>query len=211
MKISNFKLQISKLRQGFTMIELLIVIAVLGILAVAVLSAINPIEQINRSRDTGSRSDAEQLLGAIDRFYANQGYYAWQSGATDPTDFAVLTQITPIVPEVTGRAGCTMLETLSSGDETVASCTGSEELKLSFTNRITEADTAGAPKANPLHLYYDGEPGSSVYVCFAPKSGAFKTESQKRCTEGLPADLPTVTICSITLNGVAETYMSCLP
>ena len=68
---------------GFTMIELLIVISILGILAVAVLSAINPVEQINRGRDTGSRSDAEQLLSAMDRFNAFQGYYPW---VTNPTD-----------------------------------------------------------------------------------------------------------------------------
>jgi len=68
-------------RHGFTLIELLIVIAVLGILAVAVLAAINPIEQINRSRDTGSRSDSEQLIGAIDRYYASRGFYPWQTGA----------------------------------------------------------------------------------------------------------------------------------
>src|SRR3989338_2851312 len=71
---------------GFTMIELLIVIAVLGILAVAVIAAINPIEQINRSKDTGSRSDAEQLIGAVDRYYTSKGYYPWQSGATDTTN-----------------------------------------------------------------------------------------------------------------------------
>ena len=34
------------LRKGFTLIELLIVISILGILAVAVLSAINPVEQL---------------------------------------------------------------------------------------------------------------------------------------------------------------------
>ena len=64
-------------QSGFTMIELLVVIAILGILAVAVLSAINPIEQINRGRDTGSRSDAEQLLSAIDRYNAFNGYFPW--------------------------------------------------------------------------------------------------------------------------------------
>lgn len=68
---------------GFTMIELLIVITILGILAVAVLSAINPIEQINRGRDTGSQSDAEQLLSAMDRYNAFQGYYPWQLEAND--------------------------------------------------------------------------------------------------------------------------------
>ena len=60
---------------GFTMIELLIVITILGILAVAVLSAINPIEQIRRARDTSSQSDAEQLLSAIDRYNAFQGVF----------------------------------------------------------------------------------------------------------------------------------------
>ena len=72
MKKINFFSKV-KSQMAFTMIELLIVIAILGILAVAVLAAINPIEQINRGRDTGSRSDAEQLLSAIDRFYAYKG------------------------------------------------------------------------------------------------------------------------------------------
>src|SRR3989339_899005 len=91
-KISN--------QAAFTMIELLIVIAILGILAVAVLAAINPIEQINRGRDTGSRSDSEQLLSAIDRFYASQGYYPWRTAADDleadgsaPIDAAAFTPV----------------------------------------------------------------------------------------------------------------------
>jgi len=73
-----------KSQLGFTMIELLIVITILGILAVAVLSAINPIEQINRGRDTGSQSDCEQLLGAVERFNAFQGHYPWQATADEP-------------------------------------------------------------------------------------------------------------------------------
>ena len=47
------------------MIELLVVISILGILAVIVLAAINPLEQINRGRDTASRSDAEQLFECV--------------------------------------------------------------------------------------------------------------------------------------------------
>ena len=81
------------MKKGFTLIELLIVIAVLGILAVAVLAAINPIEQINRSRDTGSRSDAEQLLGAVDRFYASRGFYPWRSSPTVGTDALAFTRV----------------------------------------------------------------------------------------------------------------------
>ncbi len=62
---------------GFTMIELLVVIAVIGVLAVAVLSSINPIEQINKGRDTRTRSDAAQLISAVDRFFATQETYPW--------------------------------------------------------------------------------------------------------------------------------------
>ena len=80
--LSRLAAKLRASQKGFTMIELLIVIAILGILAVAVLAAINPIEQINRGRDTGTRSDAEQLLGAIDRFMHFKAQ-SWLSGATD--------------------------------------------------------------------------------------------------------------------------------
>jgi prepilin-type N-terminal cleavage/methylation domain-containing protein len=64
------------LRAGFTMIELLVVIAVIGVLAVAVLSSINPIEQINKGRDTDiGRCCA--TINAIDRYYAIHEIYPW--------------------------------------------------------------------------------------------------------------------------------------
>src|SRR5262245_55443132 len=74
---------------GFTMIELLIVIAIIGVLAVAVLSAINPIEQINKSRDTRLRSDASQLLSAADRYYASKEVYPWNVTTTGYTSTSV--------------------------------------------------------------------------------------------------------------------------
>ena len=47
-------------RRGFTLIELLIVMAILGVLAVVVLVAINPIQQLARTRDTGRKSGVTQ-------------------------------------------------------------------------------------------------------------------------------------------------------
>ena len=63
--INKFLRFVPKSNLGFTMIELLVVISVIGILATAVLSSINPIEQINKGRDTRTRSDAAQLIKVL--------------------------------------------------------------------------------------------------------------------------------------------------
>ena len=178
---------------GFTMIELLIVIAVLGVLAVAVLSAINPIEQINRGKDTGSRSDAEQLLSAIDRYYTTQGVYPWQadSAASDILGW------TPAV-DVQDATPVTMMSKL-------ASTTGAAEIKQSFVTRISNANY------NSLYMYFRGNNGDSTYVCFKPDSGAFALEAATRCNgvggAGLPTDLQPV---AATVCATGEEYI-CLP
>ncbi len=183
--------------RGFTMIELLIVIAVLGILAVAVLAAINPIEQINRGKDTGSRSDAEQLIGAVDRYYTANGYYPWQIGAADTTT------TTGWIAVGTGwkdSAAAQVLPKLSG--------TGTAEVKESFVNRIT------ATGYNTMFVYNHGTQGDSTYVCFAPKSANFVTEATTRCGASLPSDFPsgaTRACGNITNCGVAPGNCICLP
>jgi prepilin-type N-terminal cleavage/methylation domain-containing protein len=181
-----------KTAQGFTLIELLIVIAVLGILAVAVLSAINPIEQINRSRDTGSRSDAEQLLGAIDRYYATAGYYPWVTGAA----------ITPY-STAWGTVDAAGWTDGATAVLTKLSEAGTGELKASFTNRITGTGY------NTLYRYNHGSQGDSTYVCFLPKSDAFLSEAGVRCDGSLPSDFP-ADACAAGC-AAAKTCYSCLP
>lgn len=195
---------------GFTMIELLIVITILGILAVAVLSAINPIEQINRGRDTSLRSDAEQLISAIDRYNAFNQFYPWQVGEADIANRGLaLTRFTTTDPE-NSDSSCTVASLLSSG---TAGCTGSQELKESFINRVTPASARG------LFVFNNGDNGDSTYVCFVPQSGAFKTEASKRCTDGLPADLSPIgdIVCDVDRGGSAMAALAddgaaiCLP
>lgn len=182
---------------GFTMIELLIVISILGILAVAVLSAINPVEQINRGRDTGSRSDAEQLLSAMDRFNAFQGYYPWVYNPTD--DHSVADPVAGML-EVSNAwfaagtlsgggaaAGdqCPVLARLAEGSTTSTDpCNGSLEIKQSFVQRITSTGY------NPLYVYNEGGQGDSTYICFTPQSGAFVQEAETRCGDEAGINLP---------------------
>lgn len=205
MQKMNFLRQIRS-QAAFTMIELLIVIAILGILAVAVLAAINPIEQINRGRDTGSRGDSEQLLSAIDRFYAYKGYYPWVSNPNDTDTLAwrgvaADTAITIESGTITAWADnatptpCYVLDKIADGN-TDGSCAGTNELKRSFVDKITKDDY------NHLYVYYNGDPGASLYVCFKPQSGAMQEDAAARCGDtsgsGLPDDLQgaAATVCA---------------
>lgn len=182
---------LSRLRSsGFTMIELLIVIAILGILAVAVLAALNPIEQINRGRDTGSKSDAEQLISAIDRYTAFVGFYPWQVGVDTTTLPLAMTEINDIGDiadvGVAPTGPCNVLDKLSDGG--AGPCEGTDELKVSFVNRIT------GDGYNPLTIYNRGTTGDATYVCFTPQSRAFQQEAVTRCgpdfaNTQLPTDL----------------------
>lgn len=213
MKKINFLSKV-KSQMAFTMIELLIVIAILGILAVAVLAAINPVEQINRGRDTGSRSDAEQLLSAIDRFYAYKGYYPWTTNpnndsalgwrgvAGDTTISFTGGSIEPWGDDAT--TPCYVLDKIANGNAD-ESCVGTNEVKRSFIDKITKTDY------NHLYVYFSGEAGDSLYVCFKPQSGAMQEEAATRCGDtsgsGLPEDFRAAA-ASVCADG--EEYV-CLP
>lgn len=190
---------------GFTMIELLIVIAILGILAVAVLSAINPVEQINRGRDTGSRSDAEQLLSAIDRYNAFQGYYPWQNGASDPDVAVAWTNWISETTFLNNDSTCNISDLLSAGDG--ASCIGANELKVTFFTRMFGSGY------NYLKIFHGTGASDSTYVCFEPKSDAFKTEAAARVTAPavVPADYPSADAVGNTTNCGIGGNCICLP
>ena len=68
--------------KGFTLVELLIVIAIIGVLAGVVLIAINPVEQLAKTRDAGRISTVTQLGHAV------QAYYTSHATQTDPYPLA---------------------------------------------------------------------------------------------------------------------------
>lgn len=67
--------------RGFTLVELIIVIAILGILAVGLLVAVDPVEQLAKARDNNRRRVAVEYLGAVTRYYATQTSFPWGTAA----------------------------------------------------------------------------------------------------------------------------------
>lgn len=194
-RIYNF---ISLPQKGFTLIELLIVIAILGILATAVLSAINPVEQINRGRDTGTQSDAEQLLSAIMRYNAANGYFPWQTGQSDQI---TLTGWTKIANAAGAPDGWVIDNIIASGnvlDKLGSSAGGTQELQTSFINRILSASS------RTLYVYNGGAQGNSTYVCFNPQSSSFIAQARKKWNGGVECAGAACTCIAGGTTGVPE-------
>ena len=66
-----------KSSKGFTLVELLVVIGVLGILALGLLATIDPLEQFKKGADANTRQSAIELVNALNRYYAVNSAYPW--------------------------------------------------------------------------------------------------------------------------------------
>jgi len=176
------------MKKAFTLVELLIVIALIAILSVAVLATINPIEQTNKARDASVKNDAAEVLSAYERYFASQYFYPWNSttlgvgstvsqgtvvaiGGTDPL-FGVLGS---------GGIGTTNGELIKTS-----------ELKAPFASKAYFK--ASVPEIDRLYTYHNGS--DSNYVCFVPKANANRTGTMatklKCLTMGVAPALTTV-------------------
>jgi len=174
------------MKKGFTLIELLVVITLIGILAVAVLSALNPIEQINKARDAGRRSDAAQIMSAIDRYFASTEQFPWNNvGWDDINKIATIDTAFKVTAEKAGVGICGVAApgnptTGVSSDATGCTIDGllisSSELKSQFGKRKAFRTT---PVAEDVFYVIKETNDPSVAVCFIPSSKATRTDWAK--------------------------------
>lgn len=192
---------------GFTLVELLIVIALLGVLAAAVLAAINPLEQANRARDTKMMSDASQLLAAIDRYYVSIGHFPWYVAGTqsDNAGYGFVSAKTPGVG-ICNATGC--------GGTNYGLLISNNELKSEFANR----DFIKAVDSADTDLLYIGKGNAgttniavSVYACWVPKSKSERSKATKAIAVGDPG-MTTVANCATrAYDALGTSCVACLP
>jgi len=158
--------------KAFTLVELLIVIGLLGAIALIVISAINPIEQSNRARDTRFKADGSQLISALDRYFVSHDEFPWTTltpATTTEMAYGFVSARTLGVG-LCGNAGCT----------TDGGLLTSNELKTEFRNRDFVKNTASATTDKKLFIGKATLSSSSVYACFVPLS---KSIRDKACAD----------------------------
>jgi general secretion pathway protein G len=68
-------LSFPSLRRGFTLVELLVGIAIIGVLATGVIVLINPLAQIQKANDAKRKSDLSEIQKGLEAYYADNGKY----------------------------------------------------------------------------------------------------------------------------------------
>ncbi len=66
--------------KGFTLVELLVVISVVGILATVLIATINPGNQIRKSNDVQRKTALKTLQSALEQYYQDNGSYPVPTG-----------------------------------------------------------------------------------------------------------------------------------
>src|SRR5258708_3928769 len=74
MKNTGKKLQ-SSCNAGFTLIELMIALAIMGMISALLLTQLNPFSQIQKANDARRKSDLSQIQKALELYYNDKGQY----------------------------------------------------------------------------------------------------------------------------------------
>ncbi len=95
---------LKKVRTGFTLVELLIVLGILAVMFAIVLIAINPLESFNKTQDVAAQQVTKDLASATKYYYATEKKTPWTDNSSCRNELATkdtVSQMPSCVQELT--------------------------------------------------------------------------------------------------------------
>jgi len=192
---------------GFTLVELLIVIGLLGAIALIVIAAINPIEQANRARDTRFKADGGQLISAVDRYFAARSEFPWVTALLATDNDASYGFVSA------GDQGIGICGVDCSTDGILINV---DELKPEFRNRDFIKNHTGTDASRKIFIGKSSGTSESIYACFIPLSKSTRqgavADTKVYTVSASDGTRTQTTICDAdTANWVTSGCYTCIP
>lgn len=156
---------IGKQMRGFTILELLVVLAIIGMLAIIVFVSINGGRA--GARDAKVKAQMTEIRKAANNYYDSKGNYGASSMATPANQCtgSMFTDVASRMHELTGKSDTWPFGTTLSCQATnasyavTASLTAANAALIPLASNYWCVDSSGVSKAVPAHLL------SGVVVC----------------------------------------------
>ncbi len=149
-----------KSQKGFTLLEILLVVAAIAILASIVIIAINPTKQLGETRNAQRRSNVNTILNAVYQ-------YAIDNDGNLPAGIDSVTTSAQVLG--TATTGC---DTTCTATTTVAACLDlSGDLVPTYITDIPRDPKSGTPANTDYYINKDANGRIEVGAC-DPEQGA---------------------------------------
>lgn len=127
--------------KGFSLVELIIVVAIIGILAGVVIAVVNPNTQLQKARDSGRKTALKNLQNALEQYYTDNGVYPVLTCTSNNT------------------TGCWS----TTGAGRLFGANAANYIKIMPTDPIQTGTNCTTP-GNKVYGYYSAAPGTSYLL-----------------------------------------------